>query len=233
MHDHATQTAAEPHAPEMARDEDSETKSQMEKMVDTYDSYMRKITFGREHVLRDVTVEAAQIKPGDRVLEVGCGTGTLSLAAKRKAGESGKVHGIDIIPGMIELSKQKAEKAGLDVSFQLGSIEALPFADSQFDAVMCSFMIFHMSDRVRRNGIKEIFRVLKPNGRLMIIDMSPPIHKVTRAFVKLIVGFMLPHDLKELLPLMEESGFSNMEVRQVKFRVFGLPILSYVRGRKP
>ena len=93
-------------------DEDKLMKSQMEKMVPSYDSYMRKVTLGRERTLRETTVNLAQIGPGDCVLEVGCGTGTLTLAAKRQAGSSGKVFGIDVIPGMIELSQRKAAQAG-------------------------------------------------------------------------------------------------------------------------
>jgi ubiquinone/menaquinone biosynthesis C-methylase UbiE len=139
--------------------QDQRMKSQMEKMVQSYDSYMRKITLGRERTLRETTVSLAQVKPGDRVLEVGCGTGTLTLAAKRQAGPSGKVYGIDIIPGMIEASQRKAAQAKEDVTFQLGSIEDIPFPANQFDAVMCSFMIFHMSEMVRGKGIAEIYRV--------------------------------------------------------------------------
>ena len=89
-------------------DEDQLMKSQMEKMVSSYDSYMKKMTFCRERLLREETVRLAQVVPGNAVLEVGCGTGTLTLAAKRQAGPSGQVCGIDIIPGMIEASQQKA-----------------------------------------------------------------------------------------------------------------------------
>ena len=64
-------------------DEDEVMKSQMEKMVSSYDSYMRRMTFGREHALREMTVRLAQVQPGDSVLEVGCGTGSLTLEAKR------------------------------------------------------------------------------------------------------------------------------------------------------
>ncbi len=214
-------------------DEDSEIKSQMEKVVDSYDTYMKKITFGRENKLREMTVNLAQVKPGDSVLEIGCGTGTLTIEAKRKAGPLGKVFGIDIIPGMIELSRQKAAKANLDVTFQLGSIDQIPFPDGQFDVVMCSFMIFHMSEAVRRKGIEEIYRVLKPKGRLTVIDLSLPVHRLPRAIVKLFLGFMLNHDLKELLPFMERTGFAGTEFMPAKFRIFGLPVLSYVRGSKP
>src|SRR5512136_1245207 len=108
-------------------DEDKIMKSQMEQMVDSYDSYMRKITLGRERALREMTVSLAQVKPGDCVLEVGCGTGTLTLAAKRQAGPSGKVFGIDVIPGMIEASQRKAAQAKEDVTFKLGSIDNIPF----------------------------------------------------------------------------------------------------------
>ena len=86
-------------------DQDLLMKNAMEKMVPSYDSYMRRMTFGRERALRETTVNLAEVKAGDSVLEVGCGTGTLTLAAKRQVGSTGKVFGIDIIPGMIEASR--------------------------------------------------------------------------------------------------------------------------------
>jgi ubiquinone/menaquinone biosynthesis C-methylase UbiE len=213
-------------------DEDTIMKSRMEKMVNSYDKYMNKITLGREDALRTMTVTLAQIKPGDCVLEIGCATGTLSLAAKRQAGETGSVSGIDIIPGMIEVSRNKAAQAKLDVTFQLGNIEDIPFPNEYFDVVMCSFMIFHMSEKVRNKGIKEIYRVIKPQGRLLVLDLALPTQPASRRILKLLLGFMLKHDLKELQPIMESSGFSQIEIAQAKFRVLGLPLLSFVRGTK-
>ena len=212
--------------------EDSVTKSQMEKMVDSYDLYMKRITLGREEVLRTMTVNLALVKEGDCVLEVGCATGSLTLAAKRQVGPSGKVFGIDIIPAMIERSQQKAVQAKLDITFQLGNIENIPFSENQFDVVMCSFMIFHMSEKVRNKGIEEIYRVLKPQGKLLVLDLALPPDPVSRRILKLLLGFMLKHDLKELQPIMESSGFSQIEISQAKFRVLGLPVLSFVRGIK-
>ena len=211
-------------------DEDRLMKSRMEQMVTSYDSYMKKITLGRERALREMTVNLAQVKPGDCALEVGCGTGTLTLAAKRQAGPSGKVFGIDIIPGMIELSRRKAVEAQIDVTFQIGSIDDIPFSANQFDVVMCSFMIFHMSEMVRRKGITEIYRVLKPQGRLLVLDLALPTQPVPRAIARALLGGMLQHDLRELLPLMETSGFSDIEFAQARFRVLGLSILAFVRG---
>lgn len=212
------------------QDEDALMKSQMEKMVSSYDSYMRIITLGRERTLREMTVRLAQVKPGDCVLEVGCATGTLTLEAKRQAGPSGKVFGIDIIPGMIELSQRKAEQAKEDVTFQLGSIDDIPFPENYFDAVMCSFMIFHMSETTRRKGIAEIHRVLKPQGQLLVLDLALPPQPPSRAIAQMLFGGMLQYDLHELIPLMEASGFSNVEIAQAKFRVLGLSVLAFVRG---
>jgi ubiquinone/menaquinone biosynthesis C-methylase UbiE len=211
-------------------DEDEIMKSQMEKMVPSYDAYMRKMTFGRERALREMTVHLALVQPGNTVLEVGCGTGTLTLEAKRQAGPAGKVFGIDIIPGMIELSQRKAEQANQDVTFQLGSIDDIPFPANYFDAVMCSFMIFHMSEATRRKGIAEIHRVLKPQGRLLVLDLATPPQPLPRAIAQMVFGFMVDHELKELLPLMETCGFSEIEIAPAKFRVLGLSILAFARG---
>jgi ubiquinone/menaquinone biosynthesis C-methylase UbiE len=217
---------------QIREDEDTIIKSQMERMVNSYDLYMRRITLGRENALRTMTVDLAQVKPGDNVLEVGCATGTLTLALKRQAGPTGNVTGIDIIPGMIEVSKRKAEQAKLDVTFQLGSIENIPFPNENFDVVVCSFMIFHMSEKVRHKGIEEIYRVLKPNGKLLVLDLALPPRPALKRILKLFLGFLLKHDLNELQPVMKSSGFSQIEISQAKFRVFGLPILSFVRGSK-
>ena len=213
-------------------DEDSKMKSQMARMVNSYDSYMKKITLGRENSLREMTVNLAQVKSGDCVLEVGCGTGTLTLAAKRQAGQLGKVFGIDVLPEMIEISQGKAVQAKLDVTFQLGNIDNIPFPENHFDVVMCSFIIFHMSEEVRRKGIAEIYRVLKPQGRLMVLDLALPPRPVSRAITKILLGFILKHDLKELLPMMESSGFTGIQISQAKFRVSGFSLLSFVSGTK-
>jgi ubiquinone/menaquinone biosynthesis C-methylase UbiE len=212
------------------QDKDQIIKGQMEKMVDTYDSYMKKATFGREHILRRMTVELAGVKAGDTVLEVGCATGTLTLAAKQAAGPSGKVYGIDIIPGMIEASQRKAAQANVEITFQLGSIDSIPFPNSHFDQVMCSFMIFHMSDETRRKGIAEIQRVLKPGGRLLALDLALPPQPFQRWIARKLLGFSANEDLRDLIPLMEASGFSGMEYGPAKFKIFGLSVIGYVRG---
>ncbi len=210
--------------------EDQAINGPMEQMVSTYDAYMRKVTMGREHVLREQTVALAQVRPGDCVLEVGCGTGSLTLAAKRRAGPSGKVYGIDVIPGMIEVSRQKAAEAGEDITFQLGSINDIPFPENQFDVVMCSFMIFHMSDATRRTGLAEIHRVLKPNGTLLVADLELPAQPLARAAATRLLHMESP-EMRDLIPLFDASGFSNVEFGFARFRIVGLSLIGYVRGR--
>jgi ubiquinone/menaquinone biosynthesis C-methylase UbiE len=218
------------HPTQPAQDKDQIIKGQMEKMVDTYDSYMKKATFGREHILRRMTVELAGVKAGDTVLEVGCATGTLSLAAKQAAGPSGQVFGIDIIPGMIEASQRKAAQANVEITFKLGSIDSIPFPDNHFDEVMCSFMIFHMSDETRQKGIAEIQRVLKPGGRLLVLDLALPPQPFQRWIAQKLLGFSVDDDLRNLIPVMDASGFSDMEYGPAKFRIMGLSVIAYLRG---
>jgi len=218
-------------SPQIQTDEDARMKAAMERIVDSYDSYMRTMTLGTERKLRDMTVGLAQLKPGDQVLEVGCGTGTLTLAAKRQVGPTGQAYGIDVIPKMIDLCRRKAEQAGTDISFQLGGIDAIPFPAGKFDAVLCSFMIFHMSEGVRHRGIQEIRRVLKPGGRLVVFDLALPASPVPRAIAKVLFGGMLQHELRELVPLMQAHSFVDVELAPMKYRVLFLPVLSFVRGR--
>ena len=95
-----------------------------------YDLLAWTLTLGREHALRERLADLAQLKPGDAVLDTGCGTGTLAITAKRRVGASGTVHGIDAAPEMIDRATRKAAKAGLEVAFQTAVAEGLPFPDS-------------------------------------------------------------------------------------------------------
>ena len=217
-------------SPQIQIDEDAQMKSAMERMVDSYDSYMRTMTLGTERRLRDLEVALAQLKPGDQVLEVGCGTGSLTLAAKHQVGETGQAYGIDLIPKMIDVCRRKAEQAGVNIEFQVGGIDNIPYPEKKFDAVLCSFMIFHMSEGVRTRGIQEIRRVLKSGGRLVIVDLALPTSPVPRAIAKALFGGMLQHELRELIPLMQKSGFVDVEVAPMNYRVFFLPVLAFVRG---
>lgn len=177
-------------------------KGQMGNWAKYYDFIMVLMTLGREKKLRQMTLGLAQVKQGERVLEIGCGTGTLSIAAKAQVGLSGEVFGIDIAPEMIAVASRKAARKGVDVDFKVGSIASIPFPENCFDVVMCSFMIFHMPDDVRKTGFKEIYRVLKSEGHLFILDgASKDKH----------------HDVPELSPVLKENSFTDIEVKSMRF----------------
>src|SRR5512136_2308231 len=108
----------------------SEPAGQMGAWAPYYDLLMKFLTLGRERTLRETTVNLAQIKTGDKVLEVGCGTGTLTLAAKERAGQSGDVHGIDAAPEMIAVARRKSTRKGQAITFQVALIDNLPYADN-------------------------------------------------------------------------------------------------------
>jgi demethylmenaquinone methyltransferase/2-methoxy-6-polyprenyl-1,4-benzoquinol methylase/phosphoethanolamine N-methyltransferase len=175
-----------------------------------------------------MTADMAGIKPGDRVLDVGCGPGNLTLAAKSRTGAGGEVHGIDAAPEMIEVARGKAAKSGADVDFRVGLIEEIPFEDGYFDIVLSSLMIHHLPDDLKQKGFAEIRRVLKPGGRLFVVDYKPP----TNPLMKHIMAHILSHrmmkvDVDGYVPMMEQAGFSNIEKGGTQFRR-----ISFIKGVK-
>jgi SAM-dependent methyltransferase len=105
--------------------------------------------------------DAAQILLNQRILDVACGTGALAREAALRTGPSGYVAGVDPNPGMLAVAKDLAPA----VDWKKGVAEALPFPDNSFDAVVCQFGLMFFPDR--RQAIQEMFRVLKPGGRLV------------------------------------------------------------------
>ncbi len=128
------------------------------------------ITRGKWQALRQTTADLAQLHVGERVLDVGCGTGTLALIAKQRVGATGHVSGIDPSAQMIARARRFAARRGLPIDFQVGVIEHLAFPDQSFDVVLSSFMMHQLPDELKQQGLAEVARVLKPGGRLLIVD---------------------------------------------------------------
>jgi ubiquinone/menaquinone biosynthesis C-methylase UbiE len=129
---------------------------------------------------------------------------------------------------MIELSRRKAAQAGEEITFQLANIADIPFPANHFDVVMCSFMIFHMSEKAAM-GVAEIFQA-QTLRRLLVLDSATTTRPLLKPFIKMISGGELPPDLRQLCPLMESSGFSDLEIAPVNFRFLGFSPLTFVRG---
>ena len=139
-----------------------------------YDWLVWLLTLGRERSFRERMLELARLKSGEAVLDVGCGTGTLAIAAKRKVGPDGAVYGIDASPDMIPRAGHKAGKAGVDVMFRKETVQALSFPDGRFDVVLSTLMLHHLPKPARAQCVLEIKRVLRPAGRVLIVDFGVP-----------------------------------------------------------
>jgi len=193
-----------------------------------YDLLVNVMWLGREKKMRAATLALARLQPGENVLDVGCGTGTLALAAKVIVGSGGQVCGIDAAPEMVERAQRKAQVAGLDAQFQSAAVEKLPFPDRSFDLVVSSLMLHHLPKDLRGQALQEMHRVLKPSGRLLVVDFEPPKGFLGRFFVHAGLGRRMSHnDVRLNLPLLETAGF-----REIRGGPTGAPMLSYLFGQK-
>lgn len=135
------------------------------------------------------------VKDGDRpilLLDVACGTGDSSIAAAKTLPEGSHVTGVDLSTGMLAVMKEKVSKAGLEekISVEEGDGENLRFSDCSFDRVTVDFGIRNFENR--QKGLKEMRRVLKPGGKLVILELSQPENKVLRWFYDLYFLHVMP-----------------------------------------
>lgn len=209
-----------------------QTKGRTIPWASFYDAAVWLLSWGKGRTIRNATVELAQIKPGDRVLDVGCGTGDLTMAAKAVVGPTGEVYGTDASPEMIDLARRKAARAGVDVTFRIDLIENITFPDNQFDVVLSSLMMHHLPDDLKREGLAEIYRVLKPGGRLLIVDMesSPSgseVQWLSDVMIQLHGGHKhMQNNVKKLIPLVEAARFTSVETDKINRQI------SYIVGKK-
>jgi demethylmenaquinone methyltransferase/2-methoxy-6-polyprenyl-1,4-benzoquinol methylase/phosphoethanolamine N-methyltransferase len=169
-----------------------------------YDLVVQIMALGQAGRLRRKTIDFAQIAPGERVLDVGCGTGDLTLRAKERAGSAGQVCGIDPSPEMIDVAQRKAARTHVEVDFRVGVIERLPYPDASFDVVLSSLMMHHLPADLKPIALAEIRRVLKPGGRLVIVDMRSQL------------------EAQKVTALVKAAGFTRAEMRGLWFNQLGL-----------
>ena len=205
---HSLQGASAPH-----------TQGRTIRWARRYDLFVLLFTLGQARRLRSRTVDLAQVTGGEAALDVGCGTGDLTLEVARRVGSSGLVSGIDAAPEMVARARQKARRRHLAIDFRVEPAERLSFADQTFDVVISSLVFHHLPVALKREALAEIRRVLKPGGRLLLVDLLGP----TPPFL---LHSHLQTTLPELCPLLDEAGFL-----QVERQPGPLPALGFLRAR--
>ena len=196
-----------------------------------YDPVLRLLM--RESTFRQRFLEQADIRPHDRVLDLGCGTGTMAILIRQRRPES-TVVGVDGDPKVLKVARAKAAKAALSIQFDEALADRLPYADGSFDRVLSSLVLHHLTRDEKLGALREVRRVLKPGGCFHLADFGPPVGWYAGVLARLIPSdARLRENLEGCLPrLMAEAGFQEIKDRGFHNTPFGtLALLSAsVRG---
>ncbi|MDR7418215.1 MAG: methyltransferase domain-containing protein [Armatimonadota bacterium] len=195
-----------------------------------YDPLMR-LTM-RESVFKPMLVRQAGIQPGESVLDLGCGTATLTILIKQTYPEA-RVVGLDGDAGVLEIARAKAAAAGAAIHLDLGMAYALPYSDGAFDHVVSSLVLHHLTRADKQQTMREVFRVLRPGGGLHVVDFGPPRSRPMRLAAAIMRRLEETADnFDGLLPgMFAEAGFAMVEEAAQFATLFGP--LSLYRAQKP
>lgn len=185
----------------------------------------------RESTFKRALVGQANIKNGYRVLDLGCGTATLTILIK-KAYPGAEVTGLDGDPKILEKARTKVAKAGLGISLDTGMSFELPYPDRSFDRVVSSLVFHHLTMENKARTFKEIFRVLRSGGELHVADFGKP-HNALMYLISLVFRHLeeAGDNIRGLLPgMFRKAGFDLVEETARYSTVFGT--LSLYRARK-
>jgi ubiquinone/menaquinone biosynthesis C-methylase UbiE len=136
-----------------------------------YDPVVRRTT--REETFKRRLIEQARLRAGHRILDLGCGTGTLAVMVGELEPDA-EIVGLDADAEMLSQAEAKAREAGLPVRFDEGRSDELPYEDQSFDRVLATLFFHHLSDEAKERAIAEVARVLVPGGELHVADWGPP-----------------------------------------------------------
>ena len=174
----------------------------------------------REETFKRKQIDQAGIQPGMKVLDLGCGTGTLTLMLKR-AMPNAIVTGMDGDPQVLAIAREKSR--GINIHWNQGLASSLPYLDSAFDRVVTSLVIHQLIQDDKRRAFKEMYRVLKPDGELHVLAFGAPQSLLAR----FMAGYMrrleeTADNFDGLIPhLMAEAGFGSVNEAEHFLTVFG------------
>lgn len=184
--------------PELARNphESLEKHGKVRRMfaaiAGSYDLNNRVHSLGRDQAWRRYAVKAAKVKPGERVLDVACGTGDLTQAFARSPAQ--RVTGLDFTREMLDVARVKQKKIegpfGGKIDYIEGDAQNLPFPDKSFDVVSIAFGIRNVADPAK--AVREFARVLRPGGRLVVLEFGKPGFAPARWFNDFYCGWIMP-----------------------------------------
>ncbi|MGI9013797.1 MAG: bifunctional demethylmenaquinone methyltransferase/2-methoxy-6-polyprenyl-1,4-benzoquinol methylase UbiE [Phycisphaerales bacterium] len=174
--------------PHHAADKAGRVQRMFTSIARQYDLNNRLHSFGRDQAWRRAAVRLAQVEPQHRVLDVACGTGDLAILFAR-AGVS-EVIGLDFTPAMLEIARHKADQANFNLRFEEGDATSLAFDDATFDVVSIAFGLRNVDDP--HAALREMRRVLRPGGRLVVLEFSRPRNRVVRACNALYSNHIMP-----------------------------------------
>lgn len=219
-----------------------------DRIAGVYDLMNSAMTAGLHHQWRQRAVDRAEIGPRSDALDVCCGTGDLALELRRRIGADGRVVGCDFSEPMLELARRKSGEEGLPVEFGWADALELPYGDEGFDAVTIGFGARNLADLGR--GLGEMARVLKPGGRLVILEITRPQREPLASFYSLwfdrvvpVIGSVagdsdaysyLPNSVRtfpepeSLAAMMDEAG-----LREIRWLLLAGGIIAIHSARKP
>jgi ubiquinone/menaquinone biosynthesis C-methylase UbiE len=167
----------------------------------------------RERYFRQAFLNIAQLQPGDRVLDLACGSGSFSVLLAKHFTEI-EVVGLDGDPNILAQARRKARQQDLNLRFDEGMAQAMPYGDLEFDVVFSSLFFHHLSTQDKKSVLMEIRRVLRPGGGLKVLDWGRPKNWFSAwrfSLVRFLDGFDVTEDnYNGRLPeLIAESGFQD------------------------